>query len=93
MYHQNKNLRDKNGDTTIENNKSVRKQKPILKSGHCKPCFSKKTTFVANKSNQPQLKSNVTKKNYQVFHRLNCKSSYIIYLLECLKCHIQYVGK
>ena len=35
---------------------------------------------------------------YQIFHQLNCKSSYIIYfyiiyLLECLKCQLQYVGK
>ena len=23
----------------------------------------------------------------------NCKSDFVIYLLECKKCHIQYVGK
>ena len=33
----NKNLRYIIGDTTIKNNKVVRKQKPTLKSGCCKP--------------------------------------------------------
>ena len=26
-------------------------------------------------------------------HQVNCKSVFAIYLLECKKCHIQYVGK
>ena len=30
---------------------------------------------------------------YQILHQRNCKSSYIIYLSERLKCHLQYVGK
>ena len=34
-YRRNKNLRYMIGDTNIENNKVVRKQKPILKSGQC----------------------------------------------------------
>ena len=29
------------GDTTIETKKVVGKQIPILKSGYCKPCFSR----------------------------------------------------
>ena len=41
-YRRNKNLRNMMGDTTIENNKVVRKQKPVLKNGYCKSCFSKR---------------------------------------------------
>ena len=41
MYRRNKNLRDMIGGTAIENNKVVRKQKLILKSGYCKPGFSR----------------------------------------------------
>ena len=43
-YCRNKSLRDKIGDTTIENNRVVRKQKPMLKSA-----FQEQTTFVAKK--------------------------------------------
>ena len=39
-YHQNKNLRDIKGDTTIKNNNVVRKQRAELKNGYYKPCFS-----------------------------------------------------
>ena len=27
---------------------------------------------------------------FQIYHNLNCKSKYAIYLLECTKCKIQY---
>ena len=40
-YSRNKILRDLTGDTTIENNKVIRKQKLILTSDYCKPCFSR----------------------------------------------------
>ena len=39
-HRRNKNLRDVIGDTTVKNNKLVKKQKPTLKSGYFKPCFS-----------------------------------------------------
>ena len=36
----------------------------------------------------------ITKKVYKIFHQLNCKSKFCIYLLECTKCHNRpYVGK
>ena len=28
-----------------------------------------------------------------IFHNVNCASSYIIYLIECIVCNEQYVGK
>ena len=51
--------------------------------------FPKQTTFAAT----TVVKSNVSIKTYQIFYPLNCKTSYILYLLECLKCQMQYVGK
>ena len=30
---------------------------------------------------------------YIIFFNLNCKSEYIIYLIKCILCKIQYVGK
>ena len=30
---------------------------------------------------------------FQIYRNLNCKSKYVIYLKECTKCKIQYVGK
>ena len=39
------------------------------------------------------FKSNVTGKEYKIFHTVNCKSTFLIYLMECSICKIQYVGK
>ena len=39
------------------------------------------------------FKSNQTNKTFKIYHRVNCKSSFVIYLLECYICNIQYVGK
>ena len=34
-----------------------------------------------------------TKKRLKIYHRVNCKSRFVIYLLECYICSIQYVSK
>ena len=82
------------GGTAIENNKIVRKQKPILKVGYCKPCFSRRNKICCKQVvPATTYKSNVTLKSYLIFHQLNCESKYIIYLLESLKCQPQHVGK
>ena len=37
--------------------------------------------------------SQQTKRTFKIFFNLNCKSEYVIYLLECILCKIQYIGK
>ena len=37
--------------------------------------------------------STVTRKTYKINHRFNCSVKWLIYLLACKKCLIQYVGK
>ena len=50
--------------------------------------------FVASRSLTP-VHSKVTKhsKLYTIFHKLNCKSKFIIYLMECTLCKVLYVEK
>ena len=55
---------------------------------------------VTNKSQQRQqvtntatFRSNQTNRIFKIYHNLSCKSKYVIYLMECTKCKIQYVGK
>ena len=40
-----------------------------------------------------KFKSNQTKKTFKIYHGVNCKSSFVIYLLECYICNIQYDSK
>ena len=39
------------------------------------------------------FRSNQTNKTFKIYHRVSCKSSFVIYLLQCYICDIQYVGK
>ena len=47
------------------------------------------TTYSTTKT----FKSNQTNKTFKIFHQVKGKSSFVIYLLECYICNIQYVGK
>ena len=45
------------------------------------------------KTSETTFRSNQTNIIFQIYHNLNCKSKYVIYLLKCIKCTIQCVGK
>ena len=34
-----------------------------------------------------------TKRKIKIYHEINCKSEYVIYLMEYIKCSKQYLGK
>ena len=34
-----------------------------------------------------------TKEIFNIYHKVSCKSNYVIFLLECLLCKIKYVRK
>ena len=37
--------------------------------------------------------STQTRETFTIFYQITCHSNYVIYLLECVTCKIQYVGK
>ena len=43
--------------------------------------------------NTNTFKSNQTKRVFNINHTITCKSQWITYLLECILCNIQFVGK
>ena len=62
--------------------------------GKCTPSLTNKKTLCCKQVVHTTLfKSNQKNRIFQIYHNLNCKSTYVIYLLECTKCKIQYVGK
>ena len=73
------------GTNTIHNNKKPTK---TWKNHHTGKCPLK-----LNAVSKTYFKSNQTNKTFKIYHRVNCKISFIIYLLECYICNIQYVGK
>ena len=60
-------------------------------TGKCVPCNL--TRFLCYQQLISKFKSNQTNKTFKIYHRVNCKSSFVIYLLECFICNIWYVRK
>ena len=92
-YKRNRSLRDEIGQTTISNNKVIRRKKNTR--GRCSPCMGRSdcmccrhiipTSHFTNSSGGTQ---------FEIRHRTNCRSKNAIYLGFCLKCNTkQYVGK
>ena len=52
--------------------------------GKCRICryMSKKTTITDNKGT-----------TYQLRNRMDCNSTSIVYMIECTKCHLKYIGQ
>ena len=92
-FRRNKILRDIIGTELFENGKVKRKFTNKIQ-GKCTPCLANNRTLCCKQIvHTTTFRSNQTNRIFQIYHNLNCKSKYVIYLLECTKCKIQYVGK
>lgn len=92
-YRRNRNLGDILGQKTIKNNKVIRRNRSHTIGG-CSPCSSTRETKCCRQVRRTTtFKSYRTNKRYNIFHRVNCRSKFIIYLLECTICRLQYIGK
>ena len=79
-FRRNKNLKDFLWMKTIANNKV---QKVILsnRKGYSIICHSKTRNLCRNQiKHTNRISSTVTKRTYNIYSKLNCKSSYLIYL-------------
>ena len=93
VFRRNKNLRNIIVTKLIENGKVKRKFTNKIQ-GKCTPCLGNNRTLCCKQvANITTFRSNQTNRIFQIYHNLNCKSKYVIYLVDCIKCKIQYVGK
>ena len=93
-YRRNKNLGDILGQKTLKNGKVFRRKTIDNRKGRCSPCHSRSNCKCCRQLvNTDTFTSRKTNRKYKIFHTVNCKSKFIIYLMECIKCKIQYVGK
>ena len=86
-FKRNRNLKELIGNNCIENGK-VKRAKNTFTIGKCSPCLSKTGNLCCS---QLTFISQQTKRKLKIYH--NCKSEYVIYLMECTLCNKQYVGK
>ncbi len=42
---------------------------------------------------RPEIRSSITKENYPITDKMTCATIRVIYLIECEKCSMQYVGQ
>ena len=56
-------------------------------------CNGKRCQVSINMTESNTFYSSVDKKEYVINYSFNCNGKYVIYLLTCYKCKLQYVGK
>ena len=76
------------GTNTIHNSEKLITTKNNSHAGKCAPCNLTRCLCC-----QQLISINQTNKKFKIYHRVNFKSSFVIYLLECYIWNIQYVGK
>ena len=89
VVRRNRNLQDILGKKTIINNRKQLRQS-TNQNGYSKPCNSKSNNLCCTLWNAVQststFRNTVTFKTFKIYHKLNCKSKYPIYLKECVLC-------
>ena len=92
-FRKNKNLKQIIGSNTTEHNKKLIRSNNKV-NGKSSPCISNTRTLCCKQLvSTTSFKSNQTNRVFKIFHNINCKSTFLIYSLECNICNIQYVGK
>ena len=81
-FRRNKTLRDIIRTKLIENGK-VKKKFTNKIQGKSKPCLAKNRTLCCKQVvYTTKFRSNQTNRIFQIYHNVNCKSKYVIYLLR-----------
>ena len=88
-YRRPKSLRDRLVSTKFRNGTT---DNALMPRG-CKPCQRPKCSW-CNKINETQtFKSTSNNKTFTIFHSVDCQSPWVIYIIECNICRLQYIGK
>ena len=85
-FKRNKNLSDTNGCNNVFDNKKKLYVKKFNK-GKCQPCFTKSINLCCKKLKTcSTFQSAFNKNTFLIRHNVTCKSSCVIYLMECCPC-------
>ena len=78
-FKRNRNLKELIGSNFIENGK-VKRAKNTFTIGKCSPCLSKAGNLCCCQLTSTMIFiSQQTKRKFKIYHKVNCKSEYIIY--------------
>ena len=92
-FRQNRSLQDIIGKKTIVNNRKQICQN-INQNVYLKSCNSKLNNLCCMQVlSISTFSSTVTPKTFKIYHKLNCKSKSLMYLMKCVLCNNQCTGK
>ena len=93
-YKRNKNLCELIGGHILQGGKVFKTHLQIIK-GESESCntTNKSSLCCTQVVNTKTFEIYQTNRTFKIFRKLNCKSSFVIYLMECTLCKIHYVGK
>ena len=91
-FKRNRNLKELVGSNCLENGK-VKSAKNTFNIGKCSPCLSKTGYVCCCQLTSTTFFSQQTKIKFKIYHQGNCKSEYIIYLIDCTLYNKQYLEK
>ena len=81
------------GTSKISHNQKLLKVKQNVAKGECIPCNTSGCLSCQQIIATTTFESIQTKQKFNIYSKISCKSNYVIYLLECLLCKMQYIGK
>ena len=59
----------------------------------CEVCGKPKCSWCKEINKTKTFTSSNNNKIFKIFHSVNCQSSWVIYIIECNICNLQYIGK
>ena len=62
-------------------------------NGSCGPCSKPKCSWCSRINETSTFIGTQDSKVFDTFHTVNCQSTWVIYIIECKICQLQYVGK
>ena len=92
-FRKNTSLKQLIGTNTIRNNEKFLTPTQTTTTGQCNPCYTSRSLCCQQILKTTAFTSTQTRGTFTIFHQVTCRSNYVIYLLECILCKIQYVGK
>ena len=92
-FRKNTSLKQLIGTNTIRNNQKFLTPTQTTTAGQCTPCYTSRSLCCQQVLKTTTFTSTQTRETFTIFHQVTCHSNYVIYLLECIMCKIQYVAK
>ena len=92
-FRRSKNIKNMIGSNNILHDRTLKKISRTKTLQSCQPCNNSSSLCCKYLDSTSTFTSHVTNKTYNIYHKTNCKSKNVIYLLECTLYSKQYVGK